>query len=331
MNTTATKTKAATSRESLPWSGLLHLFVVYVVWGSTYLAIRIAVREGSGFPPFTMAAMRLILGGLILLIWAGMTGTHLRTDRREMTTLLVSGLALWIGGNGLVVWAEQRVDSSLTALIIGATPIWVAMIEAMIDRKAPSVLLMVSLLVGLGGIGVLSAPVLLKGVRGDTWSILALLGATLSWGCGTLLQSRRPIQASPLVSSGYQQMFGGLGLAALALLAGEPRPTPIFEAWAAWGYLVVFGSILAFTSFVQAVKMLPINIVMTYSYVNPVIAMFLGWIILDEPITLWTIGGAVLVLLGVAGVFRVRYADRNQARRGEDPANGINGKTSDTQ
>ena len=125
---------------------------------------------------------------------------------------------------------------------------------------------------------------------------------------GSTLQSRKPPGLSPQVSSGYQHLFGGLGFVILVLILKEPAPVPITEAWLALGYLIVFGSIIAFTAFVQALRLLPMSVVFTYGYVNPVIAVVAGSLILKEPITLTTIAGAALVFLGVAGVFRDKYA-----------------------
>ena len=119
----------------------LHLGIVYLVWGSTYLAIRVAVREGSGFPPFSMGATRVILAGLLLLGWAALSRKRVRPSRRELLILAGSGLLLWSVGNGLVIWAEQRADSALAALVIGTTPIWAVLIEAALDRRRPSPLL----------------------------------------------------------------------------------------------------------------------------------------------------------------------------------------------
>jgi drug/metabolite transporter (DMT)-like permease len=295
------------SQTSINLKGIPHLLVVYFVWGSTYLAIRLAVREGAGFPPFTLGYTRTLLAGAILLAWAGFSGQRLRTSRRELIILAVSGLLLWTGANGLVVVAEQRADSGLAALIVAAVPIWIAIIEAILDKRAPSWLLTTSLLVGFSGIGLLSAPVLMTGARADVLSVVALIVGGFSWSLGTVLQSRNQVDLSPQVRSGIQMLAGGLGFVVMAWLTGEPRPTPTAEAWLAWGYLVVFGSLLAFTSYVVALQLLPTSIVMTYPYVNPVIAVLLGWLILREPVTAWTIGGSLLVLLGVGGVFRDRY------------------------
>jgi drug/metabolite transporter (DMT)-like permease len=176
----------------------------------------------------------------------------------------------------------------------------------------PSTLLSLSLVVGFAGIGLLAAPNLTTGVRADLLSTIALLIAPICWAVGSVFQARRPVKLSPRVSSGYQMLAGGAGFLGLTLLMREPFPTPNREAWLAWGYLIVFGSLLAYTSFVTVLGLLPMNIVMTYAYVNPVIAVILGYLILQEEITAWTIGGSIFVMLGVAGVFRDRYGKRDK-------------------
>jgi len=301
------------SEKKVTWGGLLNLAVVYVVWGSTYLAIRVAVREGSGFPPFALGAMRVLPAAILLIAWGAMNRQRVKLTRRELVTLVFSGLLLWLGGNGLVNWSEQRADSSVAALMIAATPIWVATIEAFLDRRLPSWRFVGALLIGFSGIVVLCWPVLRSGVRADILAIFGLLMAGLSWGSGTILQSRRQVGVKTVVSAGYQQLFGGIGFVMIFLLSNEPVPNPVPEAWWAWGYLLVFGSLFSFTAYVRAVEILPTSVVMTYPYVNPVIAVFLGWVILDEPVTMWTMGGAILVLLGVAGIFNERH------KNGENP------------
>ena len=290
--------------------GLFHLLVVYIVWGSTYLAIRIAVREGAGFPPFTMSGMRIAAASIVLLLWAWSKRESFRLSRRQAITLAASAVLLWVGGNGMVAWAEKTVDSGYAALLVAAMPMWVAIMESIIDGKRPSSRLIGALLIGLVGIAVLNGPVILEGSVGSLVGAAALVFAGMSWGAGSLLQRRRPVPVGPEVSSGYQQVFGAIGLMIAALLTGEPKPTPTPEAWAAWGYLAIFGSVFAFTSFVKALRLLPTNIVMTYAYVNPVIAVFLGWIILGEQITLWTAAGTMLVVLGVMGVFHEKARER---------------------
>jgi drug/metabolite transporter (DMT)-like permease len=297
-------TSTSSANKPLSWEGLLNLFVVYLVWGSTYLAIRITVREGSGFPPFLMAAGRTIIGGLILLIWAKTKGEQLKLARKDALLLVATGAMLWIGGNGLVNWAEQRIPSALTALFLASTPLWVAALESVIERRVPSRLLIGSLLIGFCGTGLLSYPVLSSGVRTDILSIVALFFASLSWGSGSLLQRHHGLHLSARVTAGYQQIFAMPGFLLLSFLTGEPRPLPQATAWLAFAYLVVFGSVIAIASFTRALQILPTKVLFTYSYVNPIIALLLGWIILSEPMTHWTLFGAVLIIAGVAGVFK---------------------------
>jgi drug/metabolite transporter (DMT)-like permease len=294
------------------WVGLFNLVIVYLVWGSTYLAIRIGVQEGSGFPPFFLAGSRVIVAGVILLVIAALQKKRLKPTRQELILLSISGLLLWVGGNGLVSYAEQRLDSGIAALIIGSTPMGVALMEFIIDRRPPSALLIVSMLIGFSGVGLLSVPAFSTGVRADAVSVIVILTASMLWGAGSLLQSRKPVKLSPEVSSAFQHLAGAIGLIIAAFIMKEPFPQPIKEAIFAWGYLVIFGSVIAFTAFVRALQMLPTNLVMTYAYVNPVIAVILGWLVLGENITPWTIGGMVLILLGVAGVFRARYKRKTE-------------------
>jgi drug/metabolite transporter (DMT)-like permease len=284
-------------------AGLLNLFVTYVVWGSTYLAIRVAVREGAGWGPFWLGATRVLVAAVVLFAFNAFRATRLKPTRGELGVLAATGILLWVGGNGAVNWAEQRIDSGLAALIVGTMPIWVALMESLIDRRRPSLLLSVSLVVGFGGLVVLTYPMLEDGLRSDVVGVIAVVFAAISWGFGSILVNRRRLVLDPIVISGWQQLTGGIGFAALALMVSEPAPQPTPEAWAAWAYLVVFGSLLAYTCFVYALKLLPTTVVMTYAYVNPVIAVFLGWIILSEPITAFTFVGMVLIVAGVYGVF----------------------------
>jgi drug/metabolite transporter (DMT)-like permease len=289
-------------------SGLLNLLVVYTVWSSTYLAIRLTVREGAGFPPFTVGFMRTVLGALILLAWAYLRKQNIRPSKSEILKLARAGILLLVGGNGLVVFAEQRIDSGLAALMVAGIPIWSTIIEAILDRKYPSRQLTISVLIGFVGITILSLPKLISGVQADAIAMIALVVAPISWAIGSVLQARNPVNLSNRVNSAYQMIFGAIGFAVVALLLGEPTPSPTPQAWGAFAYLVIFGSVFAFTSYVTALQKLPTKIVMTYAYVNPVLALLLGWAILSEEITMLTIGGSVLVLLGVMGIFRERFA-----------------------
>ena len=305
----------ADNREITP-AGLINLFAVYFIWGSTYLAIRIGIKEGSGFQPFWFGGLRVLVAGTILVLWGALRKKKILPSRKDLLVLAASGLLFWIGGNGMVILAEQHLDSGLAALVLAITPIWVALIESVLDKKMPSPLLIISLITGFGGIVILGYPLLTSGIRADVFSFLALFLASFSWSIALVLQARRPVSVSRGVSSGYQQLFGGLVFTMIALLIREPFPAPTQEAWMAWGYLVLFGSIIAFTSFVSAIQQLPASLVTTYAYVNPVIAVFLGWLILTEPISGWTVAGGLFVLLGVGGIFQVNRIKRRQESLG---------------
>ena len=301
-------TSAEENRNAL--TGMISLMVVYLVWGSTYLAIRYAVREGSGFPAFWMAASRTILGGLILFGLALIFKQSLRLKKSEWVVTIVTAILLWNGGNGLVTWAEQRASSGYAALVVGTTPLWGALCEAFLNRRRPTTKALLSLLVGFVGLAVLTYPMLQEATLSDWASTIALLCAPVCWSVGSAYQQRRKLTQPILVSSAYQQVIGGVVFVLLALATREPWPEPVREAWIAWSYLVVFGSVIAFTAYVTALRSLPLPIVMTYAYVNPVIAVLLGWWLLGEAITLYTIAGTALILCGVAALIHERFARR---------------------
>lgn len=287
-------------------SGLMHLGIVYLVWSSTYLAIRIAVMDGGGFPPFTLGFMRAATAAPVLFLWAWLKKENIKPTKRDLIIMAISGVLLWNGGNGLVMLAEQRADSGLAALMVATMPIWSAVIEFILDRKLPSLMIIGSLLIGFIGVGVLGYPALSGGVEADLVALLALLVAPISWAIGSILQARNPVSVSSRANAAYQMLFGAIGFLILIFAMKEPLPNPSPDAWLAFIYLVVVGSIITYTSYIIILQVLPTKLVMTYSYVNPVLAVILGWWILGEQITIWTFAGAALVLLGVAGVFRER-------------------------
>jgi len=288
----------------------VHLGIVYVLWGSTFLAIRVAVREGSGFPPFFMAGTRILTASAILFILAWLAKQRLRPTRQELLVVAGAGLLLWTGGNGLLTWSEQRVHAGPAALVIATVPVWASLTEAYLDRRRLSLLLIVSLGVALLGVATLSVPFLTSGVRADALSMMALLLAAMSWAAGTVLQSRRPVKLEIYSNAAYQTLFGALGILTVSLLLRESAPSPVAEAWIAWAYLIVFGSLIGFTSYLQTIRLLPLSVATTHTYVNPVVAVVLGAILLSEPITTYTLVGTALVLLGVVGVFRDRFRTR---------------------
>ncbi len=295
--------------------GLAHLLIVYVVWGSTYLAIRIAVREGSGFPPFYMAGTRIIIASCILFLLCKARGKSLKPTQRDWYVFAASGVLLWFGGNGLVSWAEMRAASGYAAILVGSQPLYTMSLESVIDRRRPTWRMIAALVIGLTGIVVLNYPVLQNPTRDQVAPAIALCCAVILWGTGMVLQKRKPVSLSGEANSAYQLLFGSLALLLAAVITREPKPAPTTEALLAWAYLIVFGSVIAFTSFVKALQMLPMSIVTTYGYVNPVIAVLLGAIFISEPITRYTIAGSALTLLGVAGVFHEQKHRKQQQQK----------------
>ncbi len=287
--------------------GLAYLVTVYLIWGSTYMAIRLAVREGSGIPPFALGALRTLVAGSVLLAWGVLRKMRVRLTRSEFITLTVAGLLMWPGANGLVNWAEQRADSSYAALLLGAIPIWTALIDSVWRRQRPSGRLLAFLAIGFAGIGLLTVPRLLVAEGADLVTVLMLIAAPITWSIGSLLQIHHPVAVSPVVSSAYLHLLGGVGFVFLFFVTREPWPTPTAEAWGAATYLIIAGSIIAFTAYVRTLRLLPTNIAMTYAYVNPVVAVILGWIILREDVSPIVLSGMGLILFGVWGVFREKY------------------------
>jgi drug/metabolite transporter (DMT)-like permease len=302
------------SPAAVPRSSLVPLALVYVLWGSTYLAIRVCVREGAGFLPFGLGAMRFLAAGGLLLAWAAVRGCRVRVSKKQLGTLAVAGGFFWCTGHGLLLWAEQHADSGYAALLFGSLPIWAALLECVLDRRMCSPLFLGSLLLGFAGVGLLSASALQSGTLAELLPMVALLAAAILWAAGSVLQGRMPVPVDAAVSSGYQLLIGGVGFVVAMAVFQEPLPKPTSEAWWAFGYLVFFGSILGFTAFVKARSLLPTGVFMTYAYVNPVVAVLLGWSILREPITVQTMAGTVLILTSVAGVFHDRACQQRRGR-----------------
>ncbi len=294
----------AQRKAPIPVTGLIHLGVVYLVWSSTYLAMRILVAPGSGFTPFTAGTSRMLIASMIILAIAYLRNSNIWPSGKEWLLIAITGTLFWVTGNGLILWAEQYAHSGLAALFASTTPIWAAFLESVFSKKRPSRQLIGSLLLGLTGIAVLMGPALANFNSIDIFSGLAVVCASLSIATGSVIQSRHAVHISILALSGWQHLFACILFLIITSFNGDPFPLPNINSLMALAYMIIFGSVIASTSYIITLKLLPINIVMTYAYVNPVLALFLGWWILHEPITYWTICGAIIVLLGVVGVFR---------------------------
>ncbi len=276
---------------------------VYLIWGSTYLAIRIGVKT---LPPFLLGGSRFSFAGPVLMAVAALFGASWPTVRQWRAAAITGGLML-VGGNGLVVLAEREVPSSITALIIATTPVWFALGDwVRPGGQRPSRRAWIGIALGMTGVAYLSFS-----RTGDKGSLaislpgLALLvAATISWAAGSLLVKHLEKPASPWMMSGAQMSCGGVFLLILAAIHGEFnqwRPeTVATDGWISLGYLVVFGSWIGFSAYVWLLKVSSPSRVSTYAYVNPVVAVFLGWLLLGEELSLHTVVSAAVLLTGVA-------------------------------
>jgi drug/metabolite transporter (DMT)-like permease len=285
-------------------ASMLHIAValgaVYVIWGSTYLAIRFAIET---IPPFLMAGARYVTAGLLLYMWSRLRGAP-RPSLVHWRSAVLVGAALLLLGNGGVVWAEQRVSSGLVALLICTEPLWIVLLVWLRSRQEkPGPRVLAGMALGFAGLLILVKPGSSSGGV-DPLGAVAVLIASLSWAWGSLYGQRATLPSSPLLSTGMQMLCGG-GLQLLAGAAlGEPSRFALSQvstkSLLALGYLIVFGAIVAFTAYVWLMKTAPPVLVSTYAYVNPVVAVFLGWAFAGEPITGTTLIAAAVILTGVA-------------------------------
>ncbi len=286
------------------WKTLLAFAIIYFVWGSTYLAIRIGVRE---FPPLLMAALRFLIAGGTVCLWTFATGER-PPDRRQWRAIGVLAILFFLLDYGLVFWAEQRVPSGLTAVMMAGIPIFIALSEIIFLRTQRLTLwLAFALLSGITGVAVLvSRSLNLGGQPIDRIGALALIGASMSWGFGTVMARKLTLPSSKIVSSGAQMLAGGTLLALASAALGEFRnfhPAAISRAaWFSLVYLIVAGSIVAFTAYLWLVHHESPTKVGTYAYVNPVVAVLLGYFLAGESLGLRTILGTLLVLISVIAI-----------------------------
>ncbi|MBV9339777.1 MAG: EamA family transporter [Acidobacteria bacterium] len=304
------------------WKLLVAYAIIYLVWGSTYLFIRIGVRE---MPPFLMAGLRFTIAGLGLYAWMRLSGTP-SPDGREWRSATLLGALMFLIDYACLFWAEQRVPSGISAVILATIPVVIALLESVVLRTMRLTLaLALGLVTGLIGVGVVVNPLSsLGGAALDRWGAMALLLACLGWSVGTIVTPRLVLPASKAMSAAAQMLSGGVQLLALAALSGEfgrfhvrhISPT----AWFSLLYLIIAGSIVAFTAYVWLLHYESASKVGTYAYVNPVVAVILGAAFGGEGLGRRTVAGTALILLGVGAITRSRI--RGQRALVQDPSDG---------
>lgn len=292
------------------WLVLAAFAAVYVIWGSTYLAIRIAIET---LPPFLMAGVRFLVAGALLYAWARLTGAP-RPTRVHWRATAVIGAFLLFGGTGGVAWAEQTVPSGITALLIAAVPLWMVLLDWLRPGGSrPGGAVLLGLGVGFAGVIVLVGPGEIAGSGGvDPVGAAVIMVACLSWAVGSLYSRGAPLPDSPLLSTAMEMLAGGAILTAAGLVTGEAsrvEPAAVSAAsLAALGYLVVFGSIIAFNAYVWLLRNAATHRVATYAYVNPVVAVVLGWAVAGEEIGPRTLLAAAIIVGAVALITTARSA-----------------------
>jgi drug/metabolite transporter (DMT)-like permease len=283
------------------WKTLLAFAIIYVVWGSTFLAIRVGVRE---VPPLLLAGMRFFAAGIVLYGWMRATGTASPT-RGEWASTTVLAVLIFLVDYGLVFWAEQRVPSGITAVMLATIPVFTALAEILILRTQRLTLrLGIALVVGLAGVAVLvSRSVSFGDAPIERSGALALVVGAISWSLASVLSRKLTLSQSKVMSSGAQMLIGGILLLLAAAMFGEFRGFHTRDvsagAWLALLYLIVAGSIVAFTAYVWLIHHESPTKVGTYAYVNPVIAVLLGYFLGGEALGARTILGTFLVLVSV--------------------------------
>lgn len=282
---------------------VLAFAAVYIVWGSTYLGIRLAIET---LPGFLMAGTRFTLAGVILLAWSRLKGERFLSSFSEWRKALIVGALLLLCGNGGVTWAEKYVATSLAALLVSTEPLWVVILNWIVTRKRPNSKVLLGVLIGLAGVTMLVSDGL---SRGSINSWLSMVGACVvilagfGWAAGSVFSNRQPIGSSTSMASGMQMFSGGALLLLLALVTGDAGRLDLANAsWTSIGaffYLLVFGSLVGFTAYSWLLNNVTPAMATTYAYVNPVVAVFLGWLIANEPLTSRMLLAAVVIIISV--------------------------------
>jgi len=290
----------------------LGLSCVYVVWGSTYLAIAIMVET---MPALLASGARFFVAGLVFAAWRGV-----RVSRPELLACATVGVLLLLGGNGLVAVGEDAgVPSGLAALVVASIPLWVVLLRRAFGGERPAGATYAWVAVGFAGVALLLLPGDRPGAA-PLGGLLVLVAASVSWASGSFASGRLTLPADPIRATAVQMLCGGGAMIVVALLAGEGAEVDpgafSGRSLAAFAYLVVAGSLVAFTTYVWLLRTQPISLVATYAYVNPVVAIALGALVLDEEVTGLMLAGAAVIVVSVAGTIRREAGGPGAAARG---------------
>ncbi|NUO39788.1 MAG: EamA family transporter [Gemmatimonadaceae bacterium] len=286
------------------WVLVAAFAIVYLVWGSTYLAIRFAVET---IPPLVMSGTRFLAAGGALYLWCLMRdGRTSRPTPRQWQAATVTGLFLIAASYGLVSWAELTVPSGIVALITAMTPLWMVLFSSIAAARRPTALVIAGIVIGLGAQALLFGVGSADHTRIDPWGLGAVLLAGVSWGLGSLRARKADLPADAFLGSAMQMLTGGAMLVVLGLLAGEGAHFTLGDvsrrSALAWVYLVVAGSMVAYSAYLYLLKATTPARASTYAYVNPIVAVFLGWLLAGEPFGPRTVAAMALTLVAVLAI-----------------------------
>lgn len=276
---------------------------VYIVWGSTYLAIRIAIET---IPPLLMAGFRFIIAGSIMYLW-GRLRTNERPTRVHWKSAAIVGLMLLLVGNGALSWSEQLIPSGIAALLVAVSPLWFILIEWMQGGARPTAGVFIGLALGTLGIAILIDPAdLVGGGEVSALGASVLLVSSVCWAFGSFYSRRAHLPSSPALANGMEMLIGGVGLILIGALTGEVKDLHLADVTTksllAVAYLVVFGSIIGFSSYIWLFHNTTPTRASTYAYVNPIVAVFIGWLVGGEQLPTRVILAALLIIAAVAAI-----------------------------
>ena len=278
---------------------ILAFFAIYVIWGSTYLLNKIAVLE---LPPFMLASFRFTTAGFLIFLLAKLMGIDIKISRKQLWNTILAGFLFLSFGNGIVVWALRYVDTGFAALEISAQPLIILLMMRVLEGKKIKPMSVIGVIFGIIGIYLLVSQKQIIAKENSILGMVMIFACMLSWGYGSLFVAKADLPSNYFVNTGYQMFTGGIILALMSVGFGEHWISPVnwsFDVKVVMLLLVIFGSILAFTSFNYLLKVVSPEKVATSTYVNPIVAMLLGWYFLKEEITLQSLIAAVVLLTGV--------------------------------
>lgn len=278
---------------------ILAFFSIYVIWGSTFMLNKIAVNE---LPPFMLAAVRFIIAGILIFIIALISGKKISISKKQLLNTTIAGFLFLTFGNGVIVWALKYVDSSFAALEISAQPLVVLILMRVLEGKKIGASSVIGVVLGIIGIYLLVSQKQIISQENTVLGMVMIFACLVSWAYGSIFVAKADLPSNYFVNTGYQMFLGGIMLLISSYLFGETWSSPIswsIQAQYSIALLIIFGGIIAFTSFNYLLKVVSPEKVATSTYVNPIIALGLGWYVLNEQITMQSVFAAIILLTGV--------------------------------